>query len=221
MQSNKCQGFFCSHLSEPVLILKVSAFGNESEVQCSNGLLFGANNKNIKMNFDPFFPCRLHSNSGLLLSLLKLSRPKFYEKLGIPSYFVHVQWSCGLQRQGALAVICTCQCIPFYSLWLFCAARQVCALCTKLCPLDIIIVSKKHGGWDPDRLTMTTKQGILFWDLYRTIILHPLREVWFFPLQKMEKARFKARITLDTILSEEWSKAVKVQEAGKLKKACS
>lgn len=64
-------------------------------------------------------------------------------------------------------------------------------------------MSKKHGGWDPDRLTMTTKQGILFWDLYRTIILHPLREVWFFPLQKMEKARFKARITLDTILSEE------------------
>lgn len=67
--------FFCSHLSEPVL--KVSAFGNKSEVQCSNGLLFGTNNKNIKPNFEPFFPCSLHSNSGLSLSFLKLGRPSF------------------------------------------------------------------------------------------------------------------------------------------------
>lgn len=104
------------------------------------------------MNIEPFFPCSLHSNSGLFLSLLKPARPKFYEKLGILSYFVQIQWSCGLQRQGSLAVISTCQYIPFYSLWLFCAARQVCALCTNLCPLDIIIVSKKHGGWDRDRL---------------------------------------------------------------------
>lgn len=135
------------------------SLGNKSEVQCSNGLLFGTNNKNINPNFEPVFLCSLHSNSGLSLSLLKLGRPKLYEKLGNPSYFVHVQQSYGLQRQGALAVICTCQCIPFYSLWLFCAARQVCALHTKLCPLDIIIVSKKHGRWDPDRLINDHKEG--------------------------------------------------------------
>lgn len=120
---------------------------------------FGTNNKNTNPNFEPTFLCSLHFNSGLSLSLLKLGRPKFYEKLGIPSYFVHVQWSCGLQGQGSLAVICTCQCIPFYSLWLFCAARQVCAPHTKFCPLDIIIVSKKHGGWDPDRLINDNEEG--------------------------------------------------------------
>lgn len=171
MQSNKCQFIFCSHLSEPVLILKVSAFGNKSEVQCPNGLLFGTNNKNIKMNFEPFFPYSLHSNSGLFLSLLKLGRLKFYEKLVIPSYFVYVQWSCGLQRQGSLAVICTCQCIPFYSLWLFCAARQVCALHTKLCPLDIITVTKKHGGWDPDRLINDHEEGNSLWGTLQNICL--------------------------------------------------
>lgn len=74
---------FCSHLFEPVLNLKVSAFGNKSEVQCSNGLLFGFNNKNINPNFEPTFLCSLHSNSGLFLSLLKLGRPEFYEKFGI------------------------------------------------------------------------------------------------------------------------------------------
>ena len=158
VQSNKCQLLFCSHLSEPVLTLKVSGFGNKSEAQCPNCLLFGTNSKNIKIKFEPFFPCSLLSDSGLFLSL-KLGRLKFYEKLGITSYFVHVQQSYGLQRQGALVVICTCQCIPFYSLWLFCAARQVCALCAKLCPLDIITVSKKHGRQDPDRLINDHEEG--------------------------------------------------------------
>lgn len=86
MQSNKCQFLFFSHLSEPVLILKVSALGIKSAMQCPNGLLFGTNNKNIKMNFEPFFLCSLHSKYGIFLSLLKLGRPRFYEKLGIPSY---------------------------------------------------------------------------------------------------------------------------------------
>lgn len=124
---------------------------------------------------------------------------------GFLLFFVHVQWSCGLQ--GSLAVICTCQCILFYSLWLFWAARQVCALCTKLCPLDIIRVSKKHGEWDPDRLINDHEEGNSLlgslWNI-RLILFHIHWESVVFPSQKMEKARFKVQITLDTILSEEW-----------------
>lgn len=56
-------------------------------MQSPNGLLFGTNNKNIKINFETFFLCSLHSDYVIfLLFLLKLGRPRFYEKLGIPSY---------------------------------------------------------------------------------------------------------------------------------------
>lgn len=205
---------------------------NKSEVQCSNGLLVN-DNKNISTNFEPFFPLCFLSNSGIFQSL-KLDRPKFYEKLRIPSFFVHIQWSYGLQ--GSLAVICICQSILFYSLWLFCAARQVCALCTKLCPLDIIRVSKKHGEWDPDRLINDHEEGNSLlgslWNVW-LILFYIHWESVVFPSQKMQKARFKVQITLDIILSEEWwmalplcldslrSKAVKIGGAVKLKKVCS
>lgn len=73
-----------------MLTLKVSTFGNKSEVQCSGGLLFGTTTDS-----EPFLLGSFCSNSGVgfffSLSLLKLCRPKFYKNLGISSYFVHVQ----------------------------------------------------------------------------------------------------------------------------------
>lgn len=84
VQSNKCQLIFSNHLYQPVLTLKVFVF--ETSQKCS-GLLLGTNNKNINTKFEPFFPWHLHSNFGHFLSLLKLGRPKFYEKLRIPSFF--------------------------------------------------------------------------------------------------------------------------------------